>query len=156
MRRAWRSVSTQRRASYTTAASPRSRANIDHLVIAPSGVWVIDTKSGYKGKVTLKNPLFGEPKLIIAGRDKTKLVTGVQKQVELVGTAVQDLMPGTPVHGCLCFVDADLPLLGNLSLHSVVLHHPRRLAKRINAKGGLTADQVSVAAQALAKRFPPA
>src|SRR5215212_8396342 len=52
---------------------PRSRANIDHIAVAPSGVWVIDTKR-YKGKVAVSRPLFGKPKLTIAGRDKTKLV----------------------------------------------------------------------------------
>jgi nuclease-like protein len=36
---------------------PRSRANIDHIAIAPSGVWVIDSKR-YKGKVAVSKPLF--------------------------------------------------------------------------------------------------
>lgn len=34
------------------------RANIDHLAIAPSGVWVIDTKR-YRGRVEVKRPLLG-------------------------------------------------------------------------------------------------
>lgn len=35
---------------------PRSRANIDHIAIAPAGVWVVDSKR-YKGKVAVSNPL---------------------------------------------------------------------------------------------------
>lgn len=36
---------------------PRSRANIDHIAVAPSGVWVIDAKR-YKGKVAVAKPPF--------------------------------------------------------------------------------------------------
>lgn len=52
---------------------PGSRANIDHIAIAPSGVLVIDTKR-LKGKVEVRKPLCGSEKLLVAGRDKTKLV----------------------------------------------------------------------------------
>src|SRR3954469_20729216 len=62
---------------------PGSRANIDHIAVAPSGIWVIDSKR-YKGKVAVSKPLFGKAKLTIAGRDKTKLVEGLAKQVALV------------------------------------------------------------------------
>jgi nuclease-like protein len=37
-----------------------SRANIDHIAIAPSGVWVIDSKR-YKGRVSVSRPLLGKP-----------------------------------------------------------------------------------------------
>ena len=50
---------------------PGSRANIDHIAIAASGVYVIDAKR-YKGKIEVQTPLFGTPKLKIAGRDRTK------------------------------------------------------------------------------------
>lgn len=49
---------------------PRSRANIDHIAIATSGVRVIDVKR-YKGKVQISRPLLGQPKLTIARQDKT-------------------------------------------------------------------------------------
>src|SRR5688572_673792 len=34
---------------------PGSRTNIDHIAVAPSGVWVIDAKR-YKGKVSVVKP----------------------------------------------------------------------------------------------------
>lgn len=37
---------------------PRSRANIDHLAVAPSGVYVIDAKN-YTGKFRVERPWFG-------------------------------------------------------------------------------------------------
>ncbi len=55
---------------------PGSRANIDHLAVAPSGVYVIDAKR-YKGKIEVRRPLFGKSKLLIASRDKTKLLDGL-------------------------------------------------------------------------------
>jgi hypothetical protein len=135
--------------------TPGSRANIDHIAVAPSGVWVIDSKR-YKGKVAVSKPLFGKAKLTIAGRDKTKLVEGLAKQVALIETVMAELAPGVPVRGALCFVDADLPLVGNLSFNGYPLLYPRRLAKRINADGPLAAERVGELAVAVAQRFPSA
>ena len=59
---------------------PRSRANIDHVVITRGGVWVIDAKR-YKGRPALKveggilRPR--QEKLLVGRRDCTKLVDGV-------------------------------------------------------------------------------
>jgi hypothetical protein len=39
---------------------PRSRANIDHIAVAPSGVWVIDAKR-YKGKVAVSRRMSRSP-----------------------------------------------------------------------------------------------
>ena len=56
---------------------PRSKANIDHIVVTPGGVWVIDTKR-YVGKASEKRVAGGiiRPRvelLIYRGSDKTKL-----------------------------------------------------------------------------------
>jgi hypothetical protein len=134
---------------------PRSRANIDHIAVASSGVWVIDTKS-HRGRVAVRTPWLGEARLIVAGRDRTRLVDGLARQVELVGTAMAGIAPDVPVHGALCFVDADLPLLSTPSLRGVAILSPRRLARRLNADGPLGAGDVRAVAAALAERFPPA
>jgi hypothetical protein len=130
---------------------PGTRTNIDHVAVAPSGVWVIDSKR-YKGKVAVRKPWFGEAKLTIAGRDRTKLVHGLAKQVELVRAVVADL----PVHGALCFVDAQLPLLGPTMFDGFSLLYPRQLAKRLNGTGPLTGERVHAAAALIAERFTPA
>jgi hypothetical protein len=75
---------------------PGSRANIDHIAVAPSGVWVIDSKR-YKGKVAVTKPLFGEARLTIGGRNRTKLVEGLAKQVALVEVVMIQLAPDVPV-----------------------------------------------------------
>lgn len=134
---------------------PRSRANIDHIAIARAGIWVIDSKR-YKGKVAISKPLFGQAKLTIAGRDRTKLVDGLTKQVALAEAVMPDIAPGVPVHGALCFVDADLPVLRKLTFNGYPLLDPTALAKRINADGRLTHERVQVIAAQLAERFPVA
>ena len=134
---------------------PSTRANIDHVAVARSGVWVIDAKR-YRGTVRVRRPLLGKPKLTIDGRDKTTLIVGLAKQVALVRAAVNGIEAGVPVHGALCFVDADLPLLGTLSLDGFSLIYPRRLARRINADGPLQPGRIQPLAAVLAHRFPQA
>lgn len=134
---------------------PRSRANIDHIVIARSGVWVIDSKR-YAGKVAVRKPLFGDERLTIAGRDKTALVDGLATQASLVEAVVHETAPEVPVRGALCFVEADLPLIGTLRCKGYPLVYPRALAKGINAGGTLGDDLVRALAGELATRFPVA
>lgn len=134
---------------------PRSRANIDHIAIAPSGVWVIDTKR-YQGKVAVSKPLFGTAKLTIAGRDKSTLIDGLAKQVALVEALLAEGAAGVAVRGALCVVDADLPLLGELSFRGYPLLYPRPLARRLNRPGPLAAEQIRRVAAVLATRFPVA
>ena len=132
-----------------------SQSNIDHIAIAPSGVWVIDAKR-YKGKVAVRKPLFGVASLTIAGRKQTKLIHALSDQVALVDRVLGDVVSGVAVHGALCFIDSELPLLGTLSLDGFAITAPKPLAKRINAKGSLPRDDVRRLATQLADIFPPA
>lgn len=141
---------------------PGSRVNIDHIAVVPSGVYVIDAKR-YKGKIEIRRPFFGEPRLFIRGRDKTKLVEGLERQQEAVRAALSPLAPTVPVHACFCFINpqgqsggTDLPLLRTLRIKDYPLLYPRKLAKLLRQEGDLGAEQMRVIAEALADRFPPA
>jgi hypothetical protein len=110
-----------------------------------------------------RRPLFGAPKLKIAGRDKTKLIDGLARQVAAVETILADIAPDVPVRGCLCFVapggflmDSGLPLLRTLKVNGYPLYHPRRLAKKLNRSGQLTRGQASEVHAALVARLRPA
>jgi hypothetical protein len=131
---------------------PGSRANIDILAVATTGIYVIDAKD-HKGKVSISTPLFGSPKLRIAGRDQTALLAGLDRQVGAVRAAFGDGAP--PVHGVLCFTRADLPLLGR-SIGSHRLMYRRQLAKRLRSDGPLGNRDISDLAAVLAQRLPPA
>jgi hypothetical protein len=110
-----------------------------------------------QGKVAIQRPLFGDAKLTIAGRDKTALVHNLAKQVGLVTAALADVAPGVEVRGALCFVDAELPLLGRLRLDGYSLVHPKGLVKLMRAGAPVrTTDETLRIARQLAKRFPVA
>jgi hypothetical protein len=101
---------------------PSSRANIDHIAITPSGVLVIDTKR-LKGKIEVRNPLFGPERLLVAGRDKSKLVEGLRRQLDALRTRLELIEQDVPLAGCFCFVNPDgqaggtgIPLLRTLTV----------------------------------------
>jgi hypothetical protein len=118
---------------------PGTRANIDHIAVAPTGIYVIDAKK-YKGRPSLKveggilRPRV--EKLLVDTRDQTKLVDGVQKQVDVVHAIVGDAIPVT---GVLCFVEADWPVVGGAFVtRGVDVLWPRRLYPRLAVAGPLT------------------
>lgn len=135
---------------------PGGYGNIDHLAIAPNGVFVIDAKN-VKGKVRVANPLFGAAKLMIRGRDSTKLIDGLDRQVHAVRRALMASgHPSVPVQGVLCFVSADLPSFGTLKIRGHCLLHRRALAKRLNKGGPLQSPAIDLLARALAGALPSA
>jgi len=141
---------------------PRSRANIDHIAVAPSGVFVIDAKR-YKGRIEVRKPLLGDSKLMIRGRDRTKLVDGLRRQVGAVRDGLSLKEQDVQVHGCFCFMNPEgqaggsgLPLVRTLSIDGFPLYYPRRLSKRLNQAGTIGAEQAAVLAEALVERFPQA
>jgi hypothetical protein len=134
---------------------PGSKANIDHIAITPSGIWVVDAKR-YKGRPELKieggilRPRI--EKLLVGRRDRTNLVDGVHKQVDVM----RDLVGDVPVAGALCFVEADWPLIGGLfSTRGVHVLWPKRLTKVLAEQ---TSGDVDVARtrESVASHFRPA
>ncbi|WP_254803977.1 hypothetical protein [Curtobacterium sp. YR515] len=72
---------------------------------------------------------------LVVGGDRTKLVDGVLRQVALV----RELVDPVPVHGALCFVGADWPLVGgSFTARGVEVCWPGKLAKRLAALEGST------------------
>lgn len=134
---------------------PGGRGNIDHLVIAPTGVYVVDAKD-HKGRVSISTPLFGEARLMIDGRDRTKVIDGLDRQVAAVRDALATSAHPPPVHGVLCFTKADLPILGTTKMRSHLLLTRKGLAKRLNADGSLSSPAIGEMSRTLAAAFPPA
>ena len=134
---------------------PRGRANIDHLAVAPSGVWVIDAKN-LRGKVTIERPFRKPPKLVIAGRDRTSLIDGLDRQVRAVREVAASLDSTAPVHGALCFIEADLPLLRTLTFGGYPLLWRKGMRKKLRAEGPLNEARIAALAGGLARAFPSA
>lgn len=136
---------------------PGTRANIDHLAVTPTGVYVIDAKK-YTGRPQLKveggllRPRV--EKLLVGTRNCTSVVDGVLKQVDIVRGFVDD---GVPVHGVLCFVEADWPLFGgSFTTRGVEALWPKKLYPKLKAEGPLEIETLVDIHSRLASSLPPA
>jgi hypothetical protein len=136
---------------------PGTRANVDHLAVTPTGVYVIDAKK-YKGRPQLRveggilRPRV--EKLLVGARDCTKVVDGVLKQVDLARSIVGN---DVPLHGVLCFVEADWPLLGgSFMTRGVEALWPKKLYPKLKAAGPLSSDTIGDLHRQLASSLPPA
>jgi hypothetical protein len=140
---------------------PGTRANIDHVWIAPTGVWIVDSKS-YKGKVVKRDvgpPWRAEYKVYVGGRDRTKLATAMQLQLDAVLAALRSdpAAKGTDVHAALCFVDSNWGLLDfPFQVGSVWVLYPGALRKRLEKGGSLSREQMEHLAKRLALSLPAA
>lgn len=136
---------------------PGSNANIDHLAVTPNGVFVIDAKR-YSGRprLVVEGGLIRPrvEKLMVGGRDRSKLVDGVIKQVGVVRGIVG---AGVAVRGVLCFVEADWPLIGgSFVTREVDVLWPKKLYPRLQEAGPLRTEEVAAVYRTLALRLPAA
>jgi hypothetical protein len=120
---------------------PGTKANIDHVVIATAGVFVVDAKR-LTGQIRVRNRgnLFHrDDRLYVGGHDRSRLADGVVGQAQVVqaileATGAVSLPSVTPV---LCFIDGDWPLFNPpTSFRGVRLETERTLKKVV---GGETA-----------------
>lgn len=134
--------------------------DIDHIAVAPSGVFIIDTKNYHNAKVrvTRSGLLGGAEKLIIRGRNRTNLVDGLKKQQATIERALQSRMGNVPtrVSAMFCFLDADLPWGENQSIQGLLIRGGRRTAKILNTPGDLTAERRRDIWEHLAEMLPSA
>jgi hypothetical protein len=135
---------------------PRTRGNIDHLVVASSGVWVVDAKN-YSGLVQQRDVggFFKiDNRLYVDGRDRSKVLTGMGWQVRAVTDAIED--PEIPIWSAVCFTDAEWGWFAKpFTLQGVYVSGPNGLARRIAAEELLTPQQIHGVASHLSQKLPP-
>jgi hypothetical protein len=124
---------------------PGSNANIDHIVVAHSGIWVIDAKRYQKKRVETRARKM-RPALVVGGYAQAKLVAGVTDHAKVVRDVLDG---GFSVRPLLCFVDA----LFNTVLHvdGVVICPPDRLRKVLLGRGPITEDCIADIGRSLAR-----
>jgi len=136
---------------------PQTRANIDHLVVAPSGVWVVDAKR-YRGRIERRSTGFmgtGPSQLFVGGRNRSKLIDGMQSQI----TAVRHVLEkhDVRVSGALCFIDGEWPLLAqSFTVDGVAVHYPKSLRRALGGEGPLGSSARANLAGLLDAKFGPA
>ena len=138
---------------------PRSRGNIDHVAVAPSGVWVIDAK-GYRGRVERRNVggwFRTDVRLRVGRHDRSEAVEGVRHQEEAVRRVLESDFgaDAPPLRAAICLVGAEWPFFARpFSIAGVWVTWPRRLGKMLLGPAVLDRRQVEDVARALARRFP--
>jgi hypothetical protein len=136
-------------------------ANIDHLFIAPTGVWIVDAKN-YKGAVEKRErgPIWArETEVYVNHRNQSKLADGLALQVTAV-KAVLALHPelgAVPVYPTLCFVDSDWTLFARpFDVRGVNVVYPGALRDYLKKRGDLSRDTMERLLHALSQALPPA
>lgn len=120
---------------------PRSKANIDHILIASAGVFVVDAKN-YRGIISIRDRgwfLRPDHRLYVGRRDCSALATGLGWQISAVTAALTDagVDPMPPVTPVLCFVDGEWPLFGAPDEYAGVrLEGTGSIRKLVAAPGG--------------------
>lgn len=138
----------------------RMAANIDHLAIAAGGVWVIDAKR-YAGRIERIDKgswLKVDHRLVVGGRDRSKLVDGVKRQMADVREVLDGVLPsGLQVRGALCFVDGDFGLVGRpFAVGEVLVTWGKALRARLMETGPLDERARAAIHERLASKLPPA
>jgi hypothetical protein len=140
--------------------TPWSRGNIDHIAVAPSGVWVVDAKE-YRGRVRRR-----DTRLYVGRRDRSSDLAGVRRQRDAVRRMLQrnfgdesdrrerhDRAP--PLHAAICLVGAEWDWWARpFRLDGVWVAWPGRLGRMLLRPTVLRAEQIGSVASALAREFP--
>jgi len=125
---------------------PGTRENIDHVVVGPAGVFVVETKH-YSGLVRARG---GE--LVVSGRRKTEFIDQVERQVAALRRTL-----GVDITAYIAFVGADFPWFGRQRVRGVEALPLARLAKEIAAQPErLDESEVRRLAGLIEATFPPA
>ncbi|HEY3545486.1 MAG TPA: nuclease-related domain-containing protein [Propionicimonas sp.] len=139
---------------------PGTRGNIDHIVIAPAGVFVVDAKN-HHGRIEIRDRggfFRTDYRLTVAGRDCSPMADKMGWQVDAVQSVFEsrgiDPMPSiTPV---LCFLNVEWPLLGAPESFRGVRLESHRSIKRLITKSVLVTEPQSDHLLALlAESLPP-
>jgi hypothetical protein len=139
---------------------PGSKANIDHLAVGPAGVFVIDAKK-YTGGVE-KRDVGGwfrvDERLYVGGRDRSKVIDGVRLQMEVVRECLAAAQARIPVHGVVCFVGAEWPLVFRrpVRMRGVTALWPKALGELVGKAGPFDRTAIDETAELLADVLKPA
>lgn len=134
---------------------PKSKANIDHIVVASSGIWVIDAKN-YSGLIQRRDVggIFRvDERLFVGGRDRTKILHGLSWQIETVTRVLGDKQ--VPISSAICFTDAEWGWFAKpFAMQGVFVSGPNALARRIATPGPLTPEAITELATTLSHSLP--
>ncbi len=139
---------------------PGTKVHIDHIVIAPSGVWVIDANE-YDGRVERRD-IGGwfkvDERLYVAGKDRTGLVDGIDRQVVAVEQVLaKEGLDLIPVHAALCFVNSEWGWFAKpFSLNGVWVAWPEKLTELVMDWNAIPNTEIDRLARVVGSKLPSA
>ena len=118
---------------------PGARARADHVVVAPTGIWVVD--STVRGELELEVDVCGA----------SASVDAIERHVDVMASAVNGRAKDVPIRAALCFAEEywggdPQPFWTD----GVLVTHPADLVERVRAAGPLDEDTVGWIAARLA------
>lgn len=137
---------------------PKTRGNIDHLVVASNGIWVVDAKN-YTGRVEQRDVggwFSTDKQLYVDGRNKSKLVSGLEWQVEAVRAALAPIgFAEMPIHRSLCFVASEWGLFAKpFRIDGVLVTWATKLIEAIRNVGAFDAPTIDTLGRHLSAKLP--
>ena len=139
---------------------PGRRGNIDHIVVAPTGVFVIDPKN-WRGALTLRarGPMTRlESRLFMDGRDRTDKLTRVSHHAALIkqALALSGIEREPAITPVVCFVNSAASLVSApKSFLDVAIVRPGGLARLIGSRRDAAPSDVDRWFDYLGRVFPP-
>jgi hypothetical protein len=134
-------------------AIPGSKANIDHVLVGPAGVFVIDSKH-YSGRLSINRGTLWHNQY-----PQDRELADVRREVDAVVAAMTAAGLATawiPVHPYLCVHGTDVPGDPDRILGGILLSPAAHLAARIRAMPRVVpADEASRVVDALIARLGP-
>ena len=139
---------------------PGTKCHIDHVVIAPSGIWVIDANE-FDGRVERRDVggwFKVDERLYVAGRDRTGLVDGIDRQVAAVENVLKkEGLDLVPVHAALCFVNSEWGWFAKpFSLNGVWVTWATKLTELVLDWNAIPNTEVDRLARVVGSKLPSA
>jgi hypothetical protein len=137
-----------------------TRGNIDHILVAPAGVFVVDAKN-LSGSVDVRNVggwLRTDVRLFVGRRDRSEMAEGLGWQVAAVRAALGHIELPTvpPIVPVLCFINPQWPMFRRpKEFAGVRLESPKSLIGLLNEPVALAEDEIERIARHLAEVLPP-
>ena len=136
---------------------PGAKAVLNHIVVAPSGVWVIEAKD-LDGRVERRDVggwFKVDERLFVSGKDRSHLVDGLDRHVIGVENLLaQAGLTSVPVHAALCFVNAEWGWFAKpFSLAGVWVAWPEKLTELVLEWRAIPDTEFDTLARAVAARL---
>jgi hypothetical protein len=145
-----------RAAQFHDRITPGSTTPLDHVVVAPTGVWLIDARRA-AGRVERRDVgrfFAGEVRLYLDGRDQSRSLEVLTAQARAIRAVLGDEHRRPPIRMAVCFLDARW---GNFPkafvVDRVLVTWPEHLLEQIAGRSRLYPAEVAAIASSLAAKL---